>query len=51
MKKIIQNTNTSDDENVEEEFENNIFCEEFKRVSEGKKVINLNKLLKMNVLN
>ena len=52
MKKIIQNTtNISDDENVEEEFENNIFCEEFKRVSDGKKIINLNKLLKMNVLN
>ena len=51
MKKIVQNTNLSDDENVEEEFENNIFCEEFKRVSEGKKIINLNKLLKMKVLN
>ena len=51
MKKSIQNTNISDDENVEEEFENNIFCEEFKRVSDGKKIINLNKLLKMNVLN
>ena len=51
MKKSNQNTNISDDENVEEEFENNIFCEEFKRVSDGKKIINLNKLLKMNVLN
>lgn len=51
MKKTIQSTNMSDDENVEEEFENNIFCEEFKRVSNGKKIINLNKLLKMNVLN
>ena len=51
MKKTIQNNNLSDDENVEEEFENNIFCEEFKRVSNGKKIINLNKLLKMNILN
>ena len=51
MKKNIQNINISDDENVEEEFENNIFCEEFKRVSNGKKILNLNKLLKMNVLN
>ena len=51
MKKLVQNINLSDDENVEEEFENNIFCEEFKRVSNGKKIINLNKLLKMNVLN
>ena len=49
MKKT--NQNISDDENEEEQFENNIFCEEFKRVSEGKKIINLNKLLKMNVLN
>ena len=51
MKKAIQNTNISDDEDVEKEFENNIFYEEFKRVSDGKKIINLNKLLKMNVLN
>lgn len=51
MKKVIQNINLSDDEKIEEEFENNIFCEEFKRVSNGKKIINLNKLLKMNVLN
>ena len=51
MKKTIQNTNISDDEDVEKEFENNIFYEEFKRVSDGKKITNLNKLLKMNVLN
>ena len=51
MKKSAQQTNVSEDENIEEEFENNIFHEEFKRVSDGKKVINLNKLLKMDLQN
>ena len=51
MKKVVQNINLSEDENIEEEFGNNIFSEEFKRVSNGKKIINLNKLLKMNMLN
>ena len=50
MKKLVQSINLSNDENVDEEF-NNIFCEEFKRVSNGKKIINLDKLLKMNILN
>ena len=50
MKKLVQSINLSNDENVDEEF-NNIFCEEFKRVSKGKKIINLDKLLKMNILN
>ena len=36
---------------IEQEFENNIFYEEFQRVSEGKNVINLKKLLKMDVSN
>ena len=36
---------------IDQEFENNIFYEEFQRVSEGKNIINLKKLLKMDVSN
>ena len=61
MKKIFQkkeeitvesdeNQNAEENEEIEDE-DTNIFSEEFHRVSQGKKIINLNQLLKMNILN
>jgi hypothetical protein len=47
----FSNKITEEDLKIEEEFENNIFYEEFQRVSEGKNTINLKKLLKMDVSN
>ena len=49
----IPNKKVIDEEElkIDQEFENNIFYEEFQRVSEGKNIINLKKLLKMDVSN
>ena len=47
----IQNISLEEDSKIDAEFENNIFYEEFQRVSEGKPYINLKKLLKMDVSN
>ena len=47
----FSNKITEEDLKIEEEFENNIFYEEFQRVNEGKNTINLKKLLKMDVSN
>ena len=51
LSKLPNNKIKEEELKIEQEFENNIFYEEFQRVSEGKNVINLKKLLKMDVSN
>ena len=51
LSKIPKNKISEEEKKIDEEFENNIFFEEFQRVSEGKNIINLKKLLKMDVSN
>ena len=51
LSKIPKNKISEEEKKINEEFENNIFYEEFQRVSEGKNIINLKKLLKMDVSN
>ena len=48
---ISNNISQEEDKKIDEEFENNIFYDEFQNVSEGKPLINLKKLLKMDVSN
>ena len=51
LNKFPTNKISEEDLKIEQEFESNIFYEEFQRVSEGKNIINLKKLLKMDVSN
>ena len=51
LNKMPKNKISEEEKKIDEEFENNIFFEEFQRVSEGKNIINLKKLLKMDVSN
>ena len=52
LSKLPNKKQTNEEElKLDKEFENNIFYEEFQRVSEGKSIINLKKLLKMDVSN
>ena len=51
LNKLPNNKISEEELKIDEEFQNNIFYEEFQRVSEGKNIINLKKLLKMDVSN
>lgn len=51
LNKLPSNKISEEELKIDEEFQNNIFYEEFQRVSEGKNIINLKKLLKMDVSN
>ena len=51
LNKLSTNKISEEELKIDEEFQNNIFYEEFQRVSEGKNIINLKKLLKMDVSN
>ena len=44
LNKLPNNKISEEELKIDEEFQNNIFYEEFQRVSEGKNIINLKKL-------